>query len=282
MDEYQERLSKLETSLEANLREVRELRRLYSPNQSSPLVQISETRDLSTRIEIPNTDLEEHVRRYGIKLEDFIWLPQEESLKTVYHSKLKQHGILVAMERSRFGMRYKGAETDLHNTGALMIVLPEFTSLGRLLGSDEVYDGNGNPINKGKITGVNNNIFEVRDPWRAEFSGNKFTKTKSGVTTTYFTINKGGKLEKVTEPLDNETLLEDQKIDLNAWLKNPTSQGLPKTNTSNGSTWYWPPRDSAVAVFYANTFRAGLFCYGNPDNSNASLGVREVRAKFFS
>ena len=237
------------------------------------------------RIEVPNSDLEEHVRRFGTRLEDYIWLPQSaENTRATYHPKLQQHGLLVAQERSRFKMSYNQRETDLHKQGALIIILPEFTQLGKLLELDEVYDGNGNLINKERVTEIKNEIFELRDPWRAEYIGNRFnTKPKVTTTsTTYFTINQDGKLIKVTESLSQDTLLNgDQLIDLSSWFKNITVQGLPNNQTQKGSLNYCSPRNYAVAMFYAHTLDAGLLC-SKSDNVISPNGVREVRGRIFT
>jgi hypothetical protein len=86
--------------------------------------------------------------------------------------------------------------------------------------------------------------------------------------------NDGNLVVGSSEPLES-CLMEDKKpgIDLNDWLDNSTSQGLPITNAKDGDLYYWFPRDERVAGFFANSGRAFLNCNRNPLDSYSSLGV---------
>ena len=67
-------------------------------------------------------------------------------------------------------------------------------------------------------------------------------------------------------------------ISLDSWLKNPTKQGLPRSNVAEGDLSYWHPRDQSVAWFDANSGGADLNCGGrNPSYWVSDLGVRAAK-----
>ena len=88
-----------------------------------------------------------------------------------------------------------------------------------------------------------------------------------------------GKLELVTETLDEDTLTKDKRISLEDWMNNQTSQGLPRKDVEKGSLYFWSPTDGSVVRFYAGAGRVDLDCDRDPAVSDPAVGVRVVREK---
>ena len=143
-------------------------------------------------------------------------------------------------------------------------------------GKIKVHYANGREIDQSKLETYLKEIVEVRNPYRAEWLDGKFEDN----IIIYNKVTNNG-LEKVTEQLDNDTLMESKipGIDLESWLKNPTIQGLPRKNTKEGDLYYWKPIKESVARFSASSNGADLNCVRSPSYSDAGLGVR--RAKIF-
>lgn len=142
-------------------------------------------------------------------------------------------------------------------------------------GNKLIYNANGNQIDTKLLENMFNEITEVRSPWRAEQLDGKFGEN----TITYHKFV-DGTFKEATEPLE-DCLMEDKTpgIDLEDWLKNPTSQGLPRKKCKAGKLYYWHPRNGTVAGFGADSDRAVLYCDRNPQSSNADLGVRSARRR---
>ncbi len=147
-----------------------------------------------------------------------------------------------------------------------------------LLKSGNAVDGNGKEISKKKLTGVFNEIVEVREPWRAEWldADFKYLTRKLWIYSQHRLVN--GNLDAGYRKELETCLMEDRTpgIDLDYWLKNATIQGLPPTNNPNGKLYYLcPDKDNnSVARFVAGSGRAGLSCGRYPTFAYSSLGVR--------
>jgi len=210
----------------------------------------------------------------GFNLSDYLILDGRT------HGTYSYPDLLVARELSKKGNNWTDTQTELHNEGSYMLPIRQFADFLIMLQSGKVYDGTGSQLRSQEVTKLLNNIIEVRDPWRSEWLDAKFSKQNDQFRITYHKIKQDGTLEKVTESLEDCLITDKQPgIDLSSWLSTATSQGLPKKSTSDGSTWYWSPRDGAVARFDAITYWAGLGCSGGPNGTGASLGVRIVRKK---
>ena len=92
--------------------------------------------------------------------------------------------------------------------------------------------------------------------------------------------NPDGTSQQVTEPLE-DCLMRDKTpgIDLDYWLNNATSQGLPTQNIPDGDLWYWYPAIGTVAGFSVDSGGAVLYCVRFPQYSDSSLGVRRAKIK---
>ena len=123
-------------------------------------------------------------------------------------------------------------------------------------------------------------MLAVRDPWRAEWIDADF-KVKNDVL--YLNSAHDSNLTpQYSEPLE-DCLREDKEpgIDLDYWLKNATSQGLPPKNIPDGDFYYWAPmRDNnSVAGLNAGSYWAILYCDRDPANSGGRLGARAAKIR---
>lgn len=147
-------------------------------------------------------------------------------------------------------------------------------------GRVKVFDGSETELGRDVLTKIYDDITKVKPPYRAEWYDNKFSQSGRSWNVTYHKIERDGTIREVTEPLQ-DCLREDKTpgIDLNHWLRNATYQGLPPSDTPQGSLYYWHPRNGSVARFDAYSDGAALLCDRNSQYSNAGLGVRAAKIK---
>ena len=162
--------------------------------------------------------------------------------------------------------------------------VPDIDQFRRFLGvlrSRKAFDGTGKRIRKSRLNEVLDDITKVREPYRGEHLDGLFSRKDEKLQITYHKFNSDGRLESVTELLDEDTLIEDRTpgISLEDWINNPTFQGLPRKNVKSGSLYYWCPKENFVARFGANSGGADLSCDEDPSDSSSSLGVRVARVK---
>ncbi len=182
-------------------------------------------------------------------LEGFIYVP---SIK-----------LYVAKERSLQHQTWYQCHEELAKHNSRMPTIPEFIEFANYL-------KNGYQ-NRKEADAILDEIFTARDPWRAEWLDAYFEK--QGKDMYVLTKNKTQK-EKIEDYLQKD---KTPGIDLDNWLSNPTKHGLPRENIKEGKLYYWSPENGRVARFVADSDWAGLDCYGVPDYSYASLGVRACR-----
>jgi len=66
-------------------------------------------------------------------------------------------------------------------------------------------------------------------------------------------------------------------IDLDHWLANANSQGLPKKDNSEGKLFYKSPKKGCAAWSGAGPGRVDLSCSLDPQFSGSGHGVRPVK-----
>ena len=219
-------------------------------------------------------------------LEKYLVLPGKT------HGRYSYPDLLVSNERTHLGKDWNDAQKELHKEDSFMLTIRQFVDYLNLLKTGTAYDGSGKQVGKSKLDAMLSDIVEVKAPWRSEWLDAKFAlqTTNSGWlgkkqpramqprAITYHKIKPNGALEEVTEFLKDD-LTEDKTlgIDLEYWLQNATSQGLPPSNSKDGNLRYWEPSDDAVAGFVADAVRAYLDCHGSQQSSNPALGVRAVK-----
>lgn len=164
--------------------------------------------------------------------------------------------LYVARERAYHNLKWDQAHEELQKNSQRMLTIPEFIEFLKYIKSDKQF----NDIYK--------DITEKRDPWRSEWLDAYFEQRDDGM----YVLTKN----KFNSQKLEQCLMEDKTpgIDIESWLKNPTSQGLPNKKIKKGNLYYWYPRNGAVARFDAGSDWAYFDCLRYPSNSYASLGVR--------
>ncbi len=197
--------------------------------------------------------------------------------------------LLVAMDRTHNNKNWNDCHTALDQENAFMLNPRQFVDFLNVLRSGNAYDGRGSPADSQKVESMLDEILTVRSLWRSEWLDAKFESRggtlgigskmyiKSGHSQT---IISNTTLKSVDEPL-TDYLKSDKTpgIDLDSWLSNANEHGLPKANISDGSLYYWSPRNGKVVGFYAYSGGADLGCGRGPSSSYSSLGVRAARPK---
>ena len=150
----------------------------------------------------------------------------------------------------------------------------------RLTKSGDAYDGAGNKHDPKRLEKAFKEITEIRNNWRSEWLNHSYSQKEIEMFVTYHKFV-NGKLKKVTELLDPDTLMEKRTpgISLEDWIENPTSQGLPRKSVKEGRLCYWQPTKGCVSGF--DSFLGGyvLDCNWNFLVSYSELGVAVVREK---
>ena len=143
----------------------------------------------------------------------------------------------------------------------------------------EVKYENGESVSIEELTRIYNDWVEQRVPWRATWLNARFSGTTANLTITHPVVQPNGKIKRVTESLDKNTLMEDRipGIDLKYWLKKPTDQGLVTSTNKQGNVNYWYPRRNTVARFGAYSGRVGFYCAGDSWLSGSALGSWPAR-----
>ena len=188
----------------------------------------------------------------------------------IYIPEINLH---VAKQRTHKGLNWHQTHQELHKQNLYMPTIPQFIAFIKYLKTDYPLKG---ATEKQEAEQILDDILTIKNPWRAEWLDARFEKKNDQwfIHYNHRTTPQGLKPQN-SEPLE-QCLMQDQRIDLTDWLKNPTSQGLPKQRIKQGSLYYWHPRADYVARFGANSVRANLDCYRSPDDADPSLGVFSV------
>jgi hypothetical protein len=177
-----------------------------------------------------------------------------------------------AKQRTHTGLNWYDTHKELHKINQRMPTIPELIAYIKFLQTDY------QTVDKQEADSILDDILTVKSPWRAEWLDADFKVKNKQLYINYnhYTDSAGNLLPKNTEKLE-ACLMTDKLpgIDLQDWLDNPTSQGLPRPNINEGSLFYWYPRSDNISVarFYAGSDRAFLGCNRNPRALDASLGV---------
>ena len=152
-----------------------------------------------------------------------------------------------------------------------------------LLKSGKAFYGDGSKADKKVLNNLLDEISTVRDPWRAEWLDADFKVKDDKLYINYNHKLDNNKLKPQKTELLEECILEDRTpgINLDNFLMNATSQGLPKKNVKTGDLYYYAPDkdNNSVARFGAGSDRAGLYCFWDPSDSGSVLGVRRAKIK---
>lgn len=137
-------------------------------------------------------------------------------------------------------------------------------------GKKTLVDGRGNALTKERLRPFYNEMWEVREPWRAEWLDARFSNTNGVMRMAYDHQLQGTNLVARS----NDVLmpyLEDSAVKADLATFNP--QGLPTKKSRSSALHFWKPSDGSVAWFVADSDGAGLVCGGGPSGSYPQLGV---------
>lgn len=200
----------------------------------------------------------EAIRTLGIQ-HKLVEAPRVEVVSEPY-IEVPEIGLAVAKELTHRSENWYEQQESLKREGSIMLPTRKFAGFLAYLIA--------HPENK-EYQAILEEIVGVRSPWRGENLDDYFVE-ENGVMYD-LTQNRAHK-EKLAG-----CLMQDRTINLADWLKNPTPQGLPKSDVKDGNLLFWFPRLDSVAGFDAYSNRANLYCYGDPAGRNSYLGVRAAK-----
>ena len=186
----------------------------------------------------------------------------------------------IAEEKTHLGKNWYEVHEALAKEDSRMLTIPEFVNFLNYLRE--------NPSREN--TQIYKDITQAKEPWRAEWLDAYFEKRKDGL---YVLTGNQANFEKGEdglyvltgnqanpEKLEN-VLMEDQTpgISLDSWLKNSTSQGLPRLNIAKGNLNHYYPKKGGVAQFVAYPDGIDLHCDLDPSarDTGPILGVRAAK-----
>ena len=202
-------------------------------------------------------------RKKKIKQDSNVVVPTKEGY--IYVPAL---GFYVAKERSYFEKDFNECQKLLCDENAKMLNLDEARKF--LNYAKEYY------------TKVYNEILEVKSPRRAEWIDANFKLYLDDLYIHYHIFDSSGKIKKIEEKLDKNTLMRDKNISLDDWLNTAhTKQGLPRSNISSRDSYFRSPMqdNNSVACIFTNSDKLILYCSRNPSNQDLILGVRKCFAR---
>jgi hypothetical protein len=213
----------------------------------APIIMISERRLFSGLSQLDWYESKAESKPAKIRDNDFIYVPSI--------------GLYVAKKRTHYGKNWYEAHEALAKEGSRMLTIPEFVNLLNYLRE--------NPSRKNNkiFNDITRNFFE-----KAEWLDAYFEQRKNRLWVLTGNKTKAEKLE--------ECLMENRiypGISLDNWLKNPTSQGLPRSKISEGHLDYSYPRNNTVAKFSAVSYMTDLSNSEPPTVGDSNLGVRAAK-----
>jgi hypothetical protein len=219
------------------------------------------------KIEIPNTWLGEEINGSIDKVLNREKHEPEKSFQTASDldgfEYVPSLGLYVAKKKELHGENWNSCKTALHQRGDRMPTIYEFVEFMKHLRTK----------NDNEATTILDEVYTVRDPWRAEWLDARF---EEGTMKCY--AFEGQNIKEESKDLTG-ILSKDKTpgIDLKIWLSD-NHYGLPKeSSASDKGIWYWYPRAGYVARFNAYSDGANLDCDGDPAGRDDALGVRAVR-----
>jgi hypothetical protein len=179
-------------------------------------------------------------------------------------------GLYLAKQRTHHNLNWYQTHEELQKENLRIPTIYEFKEYLRYLRQNQsgVADAT-----KHEVATILDDILTVRNPHRSEWLDARFKKKMWGEMYIIEKNNPASAQVLETCLMKNKT----PGIDLDNWLNNSTSQGLPNPKTTKGQLYYWYPRNNAVAGFGANSDTDFLDCDADSTHTSPSLGVFAVR-----
>ena len=195
-------------------------------------------------------------------------------LSKAIHGGFSNNGLLISKEVKHKGKTWNECHKLLNKEDCFMLDIRRFIDFVLLLKSGEkVLDGNGDIIPREEVDTILDSIIGKKKPSRGEWLNARFEEKNNKIfLITKFKPEENSNISEIKSELNN-CLMKDCYIN----LENCNSQGLPIKESKNHEIYYFPPRDSSVAWFWANSDRVDLDCIGNAGGSNSDLGVRPAK-----
>lgn len=157
----------------------------------------------------------------------------------------------------------------------------EFLDLRDLLDSrKKVYDGRGSLVSTSEKTSLLDEMVAQRDPWRAEYFGNRFFQYNGRwyMESGFRVINNEIKATKIKEI--RLKLMKNGLTSFKYFDEDGLATKLKGKEVYFYPHYFYPQSNNSVAWFNADSVGAYLGCCRNPSGSNEGLGVREARENF--
>jgi len=129
--------------------------------------------------------------------------------------------------------------------------------------------------NRAEADSILDGILSAKSPVRAEWLDAKFEEKNGILYLNYGHEAQGNQLvAKYSVPLEKCLMKEKMPgIDMEDWLNNATSQGLPKEGIKQGCLYYWPPTKNHVARLIADLVGAYFDCDRDQHTPYSLFGV---------
>lgn len=171
--------------------------------------------------------------------------------------------------------------------GGKTLGIKEFMGLAKLLfqGMNDkikVYDVSGKQIDKQICQKYFEDSFKIQEPSVSEWFDTffKFEQGEMYVKSDHILDSNGRLTPKKIEVLDKNTPIDDGIISLKDYIRNPTSQGLPKKDVLKGKLYYDAPvkySESSVAKMNIGSVMAQLTMNAYPGDKYNFIGTRFAR-----
>jgi len=188
--------------------------------------------------------------------------------------------LLISKERKYLGKNWEETHEELKKENSFMLTPRLFVDFLKLLKSGNTNDENKNRIPDSENEFILNDILTKRNPYRGEWLDAKFMKFKREFYEKLFILydTKSGVEPSLFGSLECCLIEEDMNfIDLNYWLSNVTSQGMPPLNCPDGNISYYSPKENRVASFWVAPYNGPCFDCDRDPKGLTVFGVRPAK-----
>jgi len=166
-------------------------------------------------------------------------------------------------------------------TRHIMLTPRRFVDFLEMLITGEVYDGNGEKIQKEESDLILENIIGLSENPKSEYLDMYFTSQQGiCVANSNHAVSDDGLMPELTEILENFCQVQGTSFDLYHWVENSNRQGLLKAvfdGKPKLNLYYNPPKVGSITVFRAVSFTTCFDCDISPHKYYAPVqGVRPV------
>jgi hypothetical protein len=205
----------------------------------------------------------------------FAETPKQEEIPSekpgfIYVPSIK---LYIGTERVHKGLSWYGAQTALARKGYFMPTIYQFKEFVKLLKTDHLKK------EEEKVTAamILDDILGAREPERGEWLDACFdvSEYKNQIIYNHRFCTTGAFLSETNERMEPHiTDIQTSEIDLDDWLVNANSQGLPKSTAREGRMLFWKPVNASVARFGIDKYRNPVLSCADNEIADPNIGVR--------